>query len=63
MYVGIWVLVTRETGHAQLIINLLFLVVVVGQETDIELFKGDQSLGLTLADSWQVCCYDVTPTF
>ena len=38
------------------------LVVVVGQETDIELFKGDQSLGLSLTDSWQVR-YKDRPTF
>ena len=33
---------------------LSLLAVIVGKETDIELFKGEQPLGLSLTDSWQV---------
>ena len=33
---------------------IIHVAVIVGKETDIELFKGEQPLGLSLTDSWQV---------
>ena len=37
-----------------LFLSLYMVAVIVGKETDIELFKGEQPLGLSLTDSWQV---------
>ena len=40
--------------YMYLFLSLYMVAVIVGKETDIELFKGEQPLGLSLTDSWQV---------
>ena len=41
----------------------MYIAVIVGKETDIELFKGEQPLGLSLTDSWQVKIFKFLYTY